>query len=145
MGAHDQVPARSQPELVEDPASLASPGSVVLQHLAHGRTGLDDRLGPQSLGEQVAPGMLGERHVDVAQVVDDLAVEFLRDPLVEAAVAGLHVEDRDLPALRRNDAEAGVGVAVEQQGVGLLGLEHLVALHDHLPDGPGHALLATPR
>ena len=53
-------------------------------------------------------------------VVDDPAVDLLGHALVEAAVAGLHVEDRDLAALGGDRREAAVGVAEDQQGVGPL-------------------------
>jgi hypothetical protein len=39
---------------------------------------------------------------------------------VEAAVAGLHVEDRDLAALGGDRRQAAVGVAEDQHRVGLL-------------------------
>ncbi len=116
----------------------------MLQHLAHGRAGLDHRLRPQPLCQQVAAGVLGQRQVDVGEVVHHLAVELLRDPGVEAAVPGLHVEDRDLAPAGRDDREAGVGVAVEQERVGPLLLHHLVAPGDHLGDHLGHALAAHP-
>ncbi|MNZ93149.1 hypothetical protein D3C78_1122060 [compost metagenome] len=79
--------------------------------------------------------MLGQYHVDVAEVVEHLAVELFRHALVKAAVARLHVEHRDLAALGRNDRQAGIGIAVEQQCIGLLQLEHRVGLGDHLGDG----------
>ena len=51
-------------------------------------------------------------------MVDDLAVDLLGHPLVEAAVARLHVKDRDLPPLGRDGGQAGISVAQDQHGVG---------------------------
>jgi hypothetical protein len=77
-------------------------------------------------------------------VVDDLPVQLLRHPLIEAAVPRFHVEDGDLPTFRRDDAEAGVGVAVDQDGIGALLLEHGVKPgddeRDGLGDGPSHRI-----
>ncbi len=58
--------------------------------------------------------------IDVADVIDDLAVDLLRHPLVEAAVPGFHVEDRDLPPLGRIGRQAAVRIAQDQERIGLL-------------------------
>jgi len=79
--------------------------------------------------------VLGEGHVDVREVVHHLAVQLLRHALIEAAVSCLHVEHGDLPALGGDHREAGVGVAVDEDGLGLLLLHRLVGLDDHLSDG----------
>ena len=84
--------------------------AVVLEHLAHRRAGVQDPARVQALGEQVASGVLGVDEVEVGDVVDQPAVGLLRDVLVEAAVAGLHVVDRHPhpPGHQRGDAAVGV-------------------------------------
>ncbi|MCY1251739.1 hypothetical protein D9M72_655530 [compost metagenome] len=52
-------------------------------------------------------------------MVHDTTVGFFGYALVEAAVASLHMEDRNLAALGRNHREAAVGVAQHQHGLGL--------------------------
>ena len=63
--------------------------------------------------------MLGVGQVDVGDHVDDAAVGLLGHALVLAAVARLHVEDGNMQALGRNGRQAAVGVAQDQQRVGL--------------------------
>src|SRR5258708_1627138 len=78
--------------------------------------------------------MLGKRHVDIAQMVDQSAIDFLRYALVKAAVASLHVENRDLPALGRNHSEAAISIAVEKHGIGPFLLENVVNAGNHRRD-----------
>ena len=68
---------------------------------------------------EVAAGVLGVGHVHVRDHVDDAAVGLLGQALVLAAVARLHVEDWDVQALGRDGGQAGVGVAQDQQCIGL--------------------------
>ena len=58
--------------------------------------------------------MFGVWQVDIADMVDDLAVDFFRDVLIKAAVAGFHVEDRDLQPLGRDRGEGAVGVTQKE-------------------------------
>ncbi len=110
---------------------------IEIQHLAHVRPGLDDGFGPDALGQKIPSGVLRQHHVDVRQMIEDLPVDLFRDALIEAAVAGLHVEHRDLPSLGRNHRHARIGVAVQQHGVRRLLFEDLVAAGNHLGDGLG--------
>ena len=70
-------------------------GAVVVQHLEHRAAGLDDPVRRQALAQQVLAGDVAVGQVDVGRVVDDAAVDLLRHAHVEAAIAGLHVEDRE--------------------------------------------------
>jgi len=79
--------------------------------------------------------MLAVGHVDVGDDVHDAAVGLLGQALVFAAVAGLHVEDGDVQALGTNDAQAAVGVAQHQHGIGLGGDHQLVALGNDVAHG----------
>ena len=86
------------------------------------------RSGGKPFAQQVFAGDVAVGHVDVADVVDDLAVDLLGHALVEAAVAGLHVEDGDLPALGRDGGQAAIRVAEDRTRVGLDLAEHAIDL-----------------
>lgn len=75
--------------------------------------------------------MLRVGHVNITDDVDDTAIGLFRETFVFAAVAGLHVEDRNVKSLRSDNAEAAVGVAKDQYAVGLgLGEEFVRAVDD---------------
>ena len=117
-----------QSELGEDmgPLDLVKVGA---QHLGHGRARDVGALRGAAGVLEVAAGVLGVGQVDVGDDVHDAAVGLLGQALVLAAVAGLHVEDGDVQALGRDGGQAAVGVAQDQQRVGL----HL----DHEPVARG--------
>ena len=99
-----------------------------MEHFGHGAAGdVGALLGEAGVG-QVAAGVLAVGHVDVGDDVHDAAVGLLGQALVLAPVAGLHVEDWDVQALGPDDAQAAVGVAQHQHGIGLGGHHQLVAL-----------------
>ena len=112
-----------------------------MQHLEHGTAGLDDPVRRQAFAEQVLAGNAAVGHVDVADVVHDPAVDLLGHALIEAAVACLHVEDRDFASLGRVGGQAGIGVAQHQQGVRFDLAEHGIHLGNDVPDrfGSGRA------
>ena len=112
-------------------------GQVVVEHLVHRAAGLDDPVGRQPLAQQVLAGDRRIGQVDVADVVDDLAVDLLGHALVEAAVARLHVEDRDLLPLGGDGGQAAVGVAQNQHGIGLHLAQDGVGPADDLADRLG--------
>ena len=60
---------------------LVDAGAIVIEHFFHRRAALDDRLRSQAFVEQVAAGVFGQRHVDVADVIDDLAIDLFRHAL----------------------------------------------------------------
>ena len=79
--------------------------------------------------------MLGIAHVHIGNVVHNAAVGFLRQALVKAAVAGFHVEDGNVQPLGRNGGKAAVGIAQNQQGIGLLFHHQGVGLGNNVADG----------
>ena len=75
--------------------------------------------------------MLRVGHIHVGDDIDNTAVGLLGQALVLAAVAGLHVEDRNMKTLCSDNTEAAVGVAKNQYAVGLgLGKELVRAVDD---------------
>ena len=108
---------------------------IIMQHLRHGRAGhIGTLLGEAGVG-QVATGVLAVGHVHVGDDVHNAAVGLLGQALVLAAVAGLHVEDGDVQALGTNDAEAAVGIAQDEDGIGPRLDHQLVALGNDIAHG----------
>jgi hypothetical protein len=81
--------------------------------------------------------MLCVSHVDVTEMVNNFAVDFFRDPLVEAAVSRFHVEDGNFAPFGRDDCQAGVGISQEQKRLGVLLGHYCIGLADDIPDGFG--------
>ena len=116
MRTDDEVFPLLQSESLEHVAPLDL-RQVVVEHLVHRAAGLDDAVGRQALAEQILARNAAVGKVDVGDVVDDLAVDLLGHPLVEAAIARLHVEDGDLLPLGRDRGQAGVRIAEDEHGV----------------------------
>ena len=92
---------------------------VRTQDLGHGRARDVGALRGAAGVLEITARVLGVGKVYVRDHVDDAAVGLLGQALVLAAVAGLHVEDGDVQALCRDGGQAAVGVAQDQQRVGL--------------------------
>jgi len=91
----------------------------VVQHLKHGAAGFDDAVGGEAFAQQIFAGNAAVSEVDVGDVVNDFSVGFFGYALVEAAVAGFHVEDGDVALLGGDGAETAVGISQNQKGIGL--------------------------
>ena len=108
---------------------------VVMQHFSHGATrDVCALLGQTTIGK-VSSRMLAVGHVHVGDDVDDAAVGLLGQTLVLTTVAGLHVEDGDVQTLGADDTQAAVGVAQDEDGIGLDLHHQLVALGDDVAHG----------
>ncbi len=105
---------------------------VVMQHLRHRRARDVRALLREARVGQVAACVLGVGHIDIGDDVHDATVRLFRQALVLAAVAGLHVEDRDVQALGPDHAQAGVRVTQHQHGIRLDLHHQLVALGDDI-------------
>ena len=112
------VPPALKPETGENVA-LFDVGKVRVKHLRHRRTGDIGALLRQTALGKIPPRVLGVCHVDVGNYIDDPAVGLLRKALVLAAVAGFHVEDRNVQPLCRDRRQAGVRVAEDKHCVRL--------------------------
>ena len=108
---------------------------VLVEHLCHGRAGDVGALAGQAAFGEVAAGVLAVCQVHVGDDIDDAAVGLLGQALVFAAVAGFHVEDGDVQALGADDAQAGVGVAEHEHGIGSRLGEELVGAVDDVAAG----------
>ena len=134
VGGQQHVALGLQAELGQDVGGLDLV-QVGAQDLGHGRAGDVGALGGAAGVLEVAARVLGIGQVDVGDHVDDAAVGLLGQALVLAAVARLHVEDGDVQALGRDGGQAAVGVAQDQQRVGLHLDHELVARGDDVADG----------
>lgn len=108
---------------------------VLVEHFGHGAAGDVGALLGQTVLRQVATGVLRVAQVHVGDNVHDAAVGLLRQALVLAAVARLHVEDGDMQPLSSNDAEAGVGVPQHQHGIGFQVNHQVIGLGDDVAHG----------
>ena len=79
--------------------------------------------------------MLGVSQVHIGDDIHDPAVGLLGQALILAAVAGFHVEDGDVQTLGCNSRQAGVGIAQDQQRIGLDGSHQLVRAVDDVANG----------
>ena len=134
VGAQEDVATLLEAKAGVDVAGV-DVGEILAEHFGHGGAGdIGALLGEAAVGE-VAAGVLGVSEVDVGDDIDDAAVGLLGEAFVLAAVAGFHVEDGDMQALGADDAQAGVGVAQNEDGIGT-GLHHeLVAGVDDVAHG----------
>lgn len=129
VGGQQHVALGLKAELGEDVGGLDL-AQVGAKDFCHGRPGDVGALRGAAGVLEVAAGVLGVCQVDVGDHVDDAAVGLLGQALVLAAVARLHMEDGDVQALCRDGGQAAVGVAQDEQRVGL-DLDHqLVARGD---------------
>lgn len=110
-------------------------GKVLMEHLGHGRTGDVCTLTGKSAFSKVSSCMLGVGEIDVRDDVHDTAVRLLRKAFVFAAVAGLHVENRNVEPFCPDDTQTAVGVAKNEYGIRFGCSEKLVAAVDDVAAG----------
>ena len=108
---------------------------ILVEHFGHGAAGDVGALLGQAVLRQVTAGVLRVAQVHIGDNVHDTTVGLLRQALVFAAVARLHMEDGNVQPLGADDAEAGVGVPQHQHGVGLQLRHQIVAFGDDVPHG----------
>ena len=134
VGAQEDILALLEAQALVDVAGL-NLGEVVMQHLRHRRPRDVRALLREARVGQVAAGVLGVGHVYIGDDVHNAAVRLLRETFILAAVASLHVEDRDMQPLRTDDAEAAVRVPQHQHRIGLDLHHQLVALRNDIAHG----------
>ena len=130
MGAQQDIFSFFESEAAVDVGGL-DVGEVGMKHFGHWRAcHVGALFGEAAIGE-VSAGVLAVAEVYVGYDVDYSAVGFLGEAFVLAAVAGFHVEYGYVEAFRRYGAEARIGVAQDEEGVGADGLHELVgAVYD---------------
>ena len=139
VGGEQDVLALFQSQAGVDVAGLDF-GQVVVEHFGHGAAGdIHPLLGKAALVE-VLPGVLAVCQVHIRDDVHNAAVGLLRQALVLAAVARLHVENGDVQPLGADDAEAGVCVPQHQHSVRLQLHHQVVAFGDDVPHGLAQGL-----
>lgn len=103
-----------------------------MEHLRHRGAGDIGPLAREAALGKVSSGMLAVRHVDIGDDVHYAAVRLLRKALILTSVPRLHVEDGDVKPFGPDDAEAGVGVAKNEDGVRPGRGEQFVAAVDYV-------------
>ena len=134
VGAEQNVLTLFEPETLMNVARLDC-RQILVQNFGHGAARNIGAFLRQTTVGQVAAGVLGVGHVHVADDVHDAAVGLLWQAFILAAVARFHVENRDVQALGRNGGKTAVGVAENQQCIGLASHHELVAAVDDVADG----------
>ena len=130
MGRQENILAFLQAETLVDVAGLDI-GEIVVENFCHGGSRDIGTLLGQAAVSEVSSCVLRVGHVNITDDVYDTAIGLFRETFVFAAVAGLHVEDRNVKSLRSDNAEAAVGVAKDQYAVRLgLGKELVGAVDD---------------
>ena len=117
VGGEENVAALLKTQTRMDVAGLDL-GEVLVEDLRHGGAGDVDPLLGQAALVEVLSRVLGVAQVHIGDDIHDPAVGLLGQALVLTAVTGLHVENGDVQTLGADDAEAGIGVAQHQNGVG---------------------------
>ena len=108
---------------------------VVVHHLRHGAAHHISAFLGQAIIRQIAASVFGIAHVHIADDIYNEAVGFLRQTLVLAAVARLHVENRDVQSLCTEDRQARVGITQHQNRIGLQPGHHVIGLGNDVPHG----------
>ena len=134
VGTQQYILALGEAEAFVDVAGFDG-FQVLVQDFGHGAAGHVGTLLGESAFGQVTAGVFGIGHVHVADDVDDAAVGLFGQAFVLATIAGFHVEDGNVKALRSDGREAAVGIAQDEQCIGLAGDHQLVAAVDNVTDG----------
>ena len=134
MGRQKDVSSLFQSQPAMDIGS-ANCLQILMQHLCHGRTGYISTLSGQTAFRQIPTGMLGVCHIDIGNNIHNPAVGFLRQTLILAAVACLHVENGNVQPLCGDGTQAGVGISQNQQRIGLQPYHQLIGAADDIAHG----------
>ena len=108
---------------------------ILVEHFCHRRTGDIGAFAWESAFGKIPAGMLRISEIDIRDDIDYSAVCLLGEAFVLASVACFHVEDRDMQSLSANDAQAGVGVAKYENGIGFRCHHELVRGIDDIATG----------
>ena len=134
VGRQQYVPALFQAQPLQHVRCLYV-GEVLAQDFRHRGAGDVRAFARQAAFGQIAACMFRISQVDIRDDVHYPAVGLLRQALVLAAIAGLHVEDRDVQPLGAYHAQARVGISQNQHGIRLCGDHQLVAGIDDVAAG----------
>ena len=107
-------------------------GKILVQNLGHRRARDVCTLLRKSAVGKISACVLAVGHIHVGNYIHDSAVGLLRQAFVLAAVAGLHVEDRDMQTLCSDYAEAAVSITQNKNSVRLDCDHQLVTFRDDI-------------
>ena len=102
--------------------------------LPHRATYRDHPLWWYSFAKQILPRDAAVGKIDIADVVDDLAIDLLGNALIEAAVTSFKMEDRNVAAFGRNYGKAAIGIPENHERLRTILREHRVELDDGVSD-----------
>ncbi len=111
------------------------PVAIMAQHLGHRGSRQGNALVGHTFGQQVPPRVFRIDQVEVGDVIDQLAVGLFGHVAVEAAVARLHMVDRDIHAPGHDGRDRGIRVAQDQDGIGFFVRQDLLRLGQDGPQG----------
>ena len=114
---------------------LLNSRKVPMEHLCHRRAGDIHPLLGQAALVQILPGVFRVGKVHIGDNIHNPAVGFLRQALILAAVARLHVENGNVEPLGRDSRQAGVCIAQDQHGIRADGGHQLIGAVDDIADG----------
>ena len=107
---------------------------IRVQHLRHGASGHKDALLRQSTLHQIPACVFRIAEIDIADNIHYTAIRLLWQAFVLAAVARLHMENRNVQPLGTDHGKAGVGIAQDQHRVRLQPYHQLVGFLNDIPN-----------
>ena len=134
VGGQQNILILFQPQTLQHIAFL-NLLQIHVQHLCHRRTCLVGTLLGQTRIRQILPGEFGIAHIHVGNHIHDTAIGLLGQTLVLAAVACLHVKQRDVQSFCTDGRKAGVGIAQHQIALRLQFREEFIAAAHNVAAG----------
>ncbi len=129
MRRHQDVIFRLQVRAGENVAGFDL-GSESAHRLERRISGHDDLRGVNSLAQQILAVIAVVRQQNVADVIDQDSVALFRHSPIPCPQARFHMEYLDAAMGRRKHAEAAIGIAQDQQRIGLDLLHQRVRFED---------------
>ena len=103
-------------------------GQILMQYFRHGRSRHIGTFLGHARSVQITAGMFRVTHIHIRDDIHNAAICLFGQAFVKATVACLHMEDGNVQAFGTYHAQAGIGVAQHQHGIGLHLHHQFVAL-----------------
>lgn len=92
---------------------------VRMKHFCHRGSGDIGSFPGQSAVCQIPSGMFGVGQVHITDDIHNAAIRFLRKAFIFAAVAGFHMENRDMKPFGTYNGKTAVCITQDKKGIGL--------------------------